>query len=104
MYEQEFCNRLSELRTQAGVSAREMSLALGQNSSYINHIENGQTLPSMRGFFYICDYFKITPMKFFEFDNLFPNHSQHIMSSLKKLSLEEMESLETIVNAMTVFK
>ena len=38
--EEAFALRLSYLRTQKKVSAREMSLSLGQNSSYINRIEN----------------------------------------------------------------
>lgn len=68
MYEDEFIKRLSELRIKKGVSARDMSLALGQNSGYINHIENSQTLPSMTVFFNICDYFNITPGEFFQVD------------------------------------
>ena len=40
MYEEFFSRRLAQLRAQKGVSAREMSLAIGQNSSYINRIEN----------------------------------------------------------------
>ena len=65
MYEDFFKERLSELRLDKGVSARDMSLTLGQSESYINRIENGQMLPSMNMFFYICDYFKITPEQFF---------------------------------------
>lgn len=40
-----FYNRISELRIQKGVSARYMSLSLGQSESYINKIENRRTLP-----------------------------------------------------------
>ncbi|MGN1167485.1 MAG: helix-turn-helix domain-containing protein [Lachnospiraceae bacterium] len=65
MYEEEFCKRLSELRIQKGVSARDMSLSLGQNAGYINHIENRQALPSLPVFFNICEYFDITPAEFF---------------------------------------
>lgn len=50
MYEEFFSRRLTQLRMQKGVSAREMSLAIGQNSSYINRIENRKALPSMQGF------------------------------------------------------
>ena len=63
-----FYQRISELRTQKGVSARDMSLSLGQSESYINKIENKRTLPSMTGFFYICDYLNITPQE--ELDKL----------------------------------
>ena len=53
MFEDSFIKRLASLREQKGVSAREMSLALGQNESYINRIENGKTFPSLQAFFYI---------------------------------------------------
>ncbi len=66
MYEEFFVERLSSLRNQKNVSAREMSLALGQNESYINRIENRLAFPSMQVFFYICEYFQITPQEFFD--------------------------------------
>lgn len=39
MYEELVAKRLAFLRTAKGVSAREMSLDIGQNASYINRIE-----------------------------------------------------------------
>ena len=60
-----FSQRLNNLRVEKNVSAREMSLALGQNESYINRIENGINYPSMQVFFNICEYFGITPEDFF---------------------------------------
>lgn len=51
MIEKMFAKRLSELRMLKNVSAREMSLAIGQNQGYINNIENGNNLPSMMAFF-----------------------------------------------------
>ena len=47
--------RVSQLRMEKGVSARDMSLSLGQSESYINKIENKRTLPSVTGLFYICE-------------------------------------------------
>ena len=54
MDEKDFALRLSVLRTKAGVSARDMSLSIGQNPGYINDIENGKGTPSLAGIFYIC--------------------------------------------------
>ena len=71
-YEGIFCKRLTELRMQKGISAREMSLSLGLSDSYINKIENGKTLPSMDTFFDICTYLKVTPKDFFDNGNTFP--------------------------------
>ena len=41
MNKQEFSERLSTLRINKGVSARDMSLSIGQSPGYINNIENG---------------------------------------------------------------
>ena len=57
--------RLCELRSAKGVSAREMSLALGQGAGYINNLENGHNLPSMKQFFAICTYLEMSPSDFF---------------------------------------
>ena len=54
LLEKQFVQRLAELRIQKGVSARDMSLSIGQSAGYINNIENGKNLPSMMSFFYIC--------------------------------------------------
>ena len=54
MYEDFVPERLAKLRTQKGVSARDMSLSLGQANNYINNIENKKSLPAMQSFFYIC--------------------------------------------------
>lgn len=50
MYEDDFPLRLAQLRTKKGVSARDMSLSIGQNHAYINNIESGKALPSMAHF------------------------------------------------------
>jgi len=42
-----FAKRLTELRQQKGVSARDMSLSIGQSENYINKIENRKSLPSL---------------------------------------------------------
>ena len=74
-----FADRLSQLRIQMGVSARDMSLSLGQSESYINKIENRRTMPSMNGFFYICDYLNILPHQFFNPDIPAPQLADDIL-------------------------
>ena len=70
MYEDFVPERLAKLRTQKGVSARDMSLSLGQANNYINNIENKKSLPAMQSFFYICEYLGVTPQEFFDEGNL----------------------------------
>ena len=65
MFEDDFSRRMSQLRERKGVSARDMSLSIGQNAGYINSIENGKSMPSMPAFLSICDYLGISPEEFF---------------------------------------
>ncbi len=95
--EETFIRRLIQLRQQAGVSARELSMSLGQSESYINKIENGKTFPSMSGFFYICDYFKISPMEFFDYETENPKLSRELITELRKLDYRETGHILEIV-------
>ena len=63
---EDFIKRLTALRVYKCVSAREMSLAIGQSAGYINNIVNGVNLPSMTVFFYIREYLDIEPRDFFD--------------------------------------
>lgn len=88
-----FYRRISELRTQKGVSARDMSLSLGQSESYINKIENRRTLPSMTGFFYICEYLGVTPQEFFAVESPAPQRAREIYQEAVKLPPEQAEHI-----------
>lgn len=94
MYDEVFSNRLSSLRLKKGVSARDMSLSLGQSESYINKIENKKSLPSMSGFFYICEYLGVAPNEFFDYRIDNPTRLNEIIEELKKL---DDNSLSTIL-------
>ncbi len=98
MEKEEFIKRLTELRMNKGVSARDMSLSLGQSPGYINNIENGVNLPSMSLFFYICDYFGITPLEFFDMDNSDPAKIQELVSAAKGLNSSQLEHVIAIIN------
>ena len=97
LYENDFAKRISELRIQKGVSARDMSLSLGQNSGYINHIENRQAYPSIPVFFNICDYFNISPEQFFSTTEKDPACISAIMDDLKLLNAEQLHCLAVII-------
>lgn len=99
-YVEWFYNRLTNLRIQKGVSARDMSLSLGQSESYINKIENRRTLPSFMGFIYICEYFEITPEEFFS-NSTSPKRTNELLEELKKLSPEQTEHILQVVKDIT---
>ena len=98
MLEEDFALRLAKLRAQKGVSARDMSLSLGQNPGYINSIENGKALPSMSLFFYICEYLEITPAAFFETENNSPLIITGLTNKLQLLPPDRLEHIESIVD------
>lgn len=74
-----------------GVSAREMSLSIGQSPNYIIGIEGGKNYPSMETFFYICDYFGITPKEFFDMDSTNPGKTTELMEIVKTLPNEQLD-------------
>ena len=92
-----FANRISALRLKKGVSAREMSLALGQSESYINKIENKRTLPSMAGFFYICEYLGIEPREFFDTDSESPGTTGELCREFSRLPEKKAEHILALI-------
>ena len=99
-FEEMFAERLAKLRIAKGDSARDMSLSIGQSAGYINNIENKNNLPSMRAFFYICEYLDITPQEFFEFDSKNPQKLNDIIDNLKKLDNQQLENISAIVKGL----
>ena len=95
-----FAKRLVQLRMNKGVSARDMSLSIGQSAGYINNIENGLNYPSMQAFFYICEYFGITPKEFFETDNNDPIKVNELLSVSQKLTSDQLENLIVLAKGL----
>ncbi len=101
MYEEDFARRLAQLRAKKGVSARDMSLLIGQNPGYINTIENGKAFPTMVNFFYICEFLGVTPQEFFDFGTSDPSTLRKLSEQIKLLPPEQATSLLTIVEGLT---
>ena len=93
-------NRITELRLKAGVSEYQMSLELGQNKSYVQFISAGKSMPSMAGFFNICDYFGITPVEFFDPSIKEPTLLNEVFEALKPLNEENLELIRTIAQKL----
>lgn len=92
--------RIAKLRTDKNISARELSLSLGQSTGYINAIENSSSLPSMSMFLYICEYFGITPQEFFNEDNKYPSIVKDIAEECKSLNKKSLESILAVIKNM----
>lgn len=100
MYEEQFSRRLAQLRIKSGMSARDMSLSLGQNPGYINTIENGKAFPTMTNFFYICDFLHISPKEFFDTDSENPKKIQELTEQLKLLDERQIDAISDLVNGL----
>lgn len=102
MYEKLIAERISSLRMRKNVSAREMSLAIGQNESYINRIENGHALPSMQCFFYICEYLEVTPEEFFALNNANPHRCKEAVKELQRLDSKQLDTIKKFIENVKV--
>lgn len=101
MDEKDFAMRLARLREKKGVSARDMSLSIGQNPGYINNIETGKSKPSLEGFFFICEYLSITPSEFFDTENSNPSRLDAIIKDMKKLNDQQLQAIAALVKDLT---
>ncbi len=86
-------NRIAALRTARNISARDMSLSLGQSKNYINNIENNKSLPSMSMFLYICEFLEVSPMIFFDEENTSPTTVDETYKAIKRLSIEQQKTI-----------
>ena len=96
-----FPKRLAALRSEKGVSARDMSLSAGLSETYINKIENGHALPSMHAFFYICEYLGITPEEFFAEEMASPEKTRELLRALQKLTPAQAEHVLWLVREIS---
>lgn len=95
-----FAKRLSQLRLIKSISARDMSLSIGQSESYINKIENSKAFPSMEMFFYICDYLNISPKDFFDYDVKNPNLIDEIIADLNDIDPKYINNIHEIIKGL----
>ena len=99
-FEEYFCKRLSELRNQKNLSARDMSLTIGQAQGYINSIENKNSMPSWQGFFFICEFLKISPKAYFDTEVKSPHKLDDLVLDLKTLNDEQLATVTAVVKGL----
>lgn len=93
-------NRITELRMKKDVSEYQMSLDLGQSRNYIQGISSGKALPSMAQFLNICEYFRITPMQFFDGETLCPQLVRKAMDGMCGLNDSDMLLLLNLIHRL----
>ena len=92
--------RVVQLRNLKDVSARSMSLDIGQNVGYINSIETKKKMPSISGLFYICEYFGVQVKDFFDTENEMPEVLDDVVADLKKLDATSLEQIAGIAKTL----
>ena len=97
MDEKDFSLRLAQLRERKGVSARDMSLSMGQNPGYINNIESGKSMPPLTGIFYISEYLGISPSELFDTGSTNPAKLNRIIDDLKKLDDRQLDMISSLI-------
>lgn len=97
IFEVLFYDPLTKLRIEKGVSARDMSLTIGQSSGYINGLENRNGFPSIQVFINICEYLGVTPSEFFDDSINCPTEYKEIISDLNVLDMEQLHNIQAII-------
>ena len=92
--------RITELRIKKNIAEYQMSYELGQNKSYIQSITSGKAMPSMAGFFNICDYFGITPSEFFDESIHEPDLLHELTNNTKFFSEEDLQLIIEIAKRL----
>ncbi|MBQ8909100.1 MAG: helix-turn-helix transcriptional regulator [Clostridia bacterium] len=92
--------RIANLRLAQNISARKLSVEIGQNQNYIAHIENGQSNVSIENLEVICDYFGISPADFFDDKTEYPLQYRELIEKLNKLDALELETVMNFVNIL----
>ena len=75
-----------------------MNEFIGQSEGYINKIESGYSLPSLSGFFYICEFLEVTPYEFFNYYIKDDDKIQKILNILFSLSPRQLDYFFVILN------
>lgn len=99
--EQYVRERITQLRLAKGVSEYQMSYDLGHSRGYINNISSGKSLPSLNEFFYICDYFEISPIEFFDKEQKNPALATKAMEEIKYLDDDDMLLVLTLIKRLS---
>ena len=97
-------HRLTELRLAKEISEYQLSLELGQCKSYIQGISSGKSMPSMKQFLNICDYFEITPAEFFDERTDASLQYYQVVNKMRALDNAELEAISNLVEQILLLK
>ena len=93
-------NRITQLRLKKNVSEYQMSYDLGHSRGYVYNISSGKSLPPMKEFLSICEYFGITPAEFFEEDTKYPELISKAAEGMKQLVDSDRLLVLSLINRL----
>ena len=93
-------DRITQLRLKKGVSEYQMSYDLGHSRGYVYNISSGKSLPPLKEFLAICDYFEITPQQFFDDSEQNPELVQKALEGIRQLDEKDLLMLLGLINRM----
>ncbi|MEG0048113.1 MAG: helix-turn-helix transcriptional regulator [Clostridia bacterium] len=96
-YIKDFALRLSALRQAKNVTARDMSISLGQSHNFINNIESGKNFPTMLNFFLICEFLGVTAQEFFNYGNANSLAMSEVISNLEQLNKKQFDNIASVI-------
>lgn len=85
--------RIKQVRDIANLSARDLSLRLGKNASYITKLEAKEFQPSMKIILDIIDVCGISPEEFFYKDILEYRKDKELISFFQNLSIKQKNAI-----------
>ena len=83
-----------QMITKVNFGKRISDLRIGGGKT---QIENGKALPSMQGFFSICEYLQITPGDFFNEDSEAPREVRELLEKIEMLTPEQRTLIRQVV-------
>ncbi len=91
--------KISQLRTKAGLSARDLSLRIGKNSAYISRLEskNDSFEPSVSALLEIIEACGSTPLEFFYYNSYTYEKDRQIINLLEKAKPEVKDAVIKIL-------
>lgn len=90
----EIINRISQLRTREGLSARELSLSIGKNEAYINRLEYRKNFePSISVINDIVEVCNSSLEEFFYYDLNQYKQDKEVLNFIKTLSTHQKEAI-----------
>ena len=84
--------KLSKLRTEANLSARELSLRIGMSAQYFGQVERGRITLSVPVLLKILEVLKVSPAKFFSSSDAYDT-DMALLNHLKMFPKKKREAL-----------